>query len=143
LQDYILLRSFYPGFAARFCTRLFKIAPIDNFLKGFDSPEIMIGLNADEAENRTGNHGLLPHVNYSYPLIDAGINRAGCYTILKGGGISPEFPPYMRRGGCKGCYYKSKKEYAAMAILSLLSSMRLQQLNRKYKMRGPVFSHHS
>lgn len=118
LIDYIKHRKYFPSFGARFCTRLFKIEPIDNFLKQFDEVEILIGLNADEADLRTGNHGLMKNVKYSYPLIENGITRKMCHEILAAVGIEPNFPPYMRRGGCKCCYFKSKKEYEAMAILN-------------------------
>lgn len=120
LEEYIREGKFYPSFDARFCTRIFKIEPIDNFLKQFkdEGATLMIGLNADEAELRTGNHGLLPFVNYRYPLLDNNITRAMCEQMLQSAGISPNFPAYMKRGGCKGCFYKSKKEYAAMALLN-------------------------
>jgi hypothetical protein len=120
LQDYIQYSNFYPSFRARYCTRVFKIEPIDDYLRQFESvgATIMIGLNADEAALRTGNHGLLPFVKYRYPLVEAGINRKMCHEILEAAGIAPKFPPYMKRGGCKGCYYKSKKEYTAMALLA-------------------------
>lgn len=119
LEDYIRQSKFFPSFQQRFCTRMFKIEPIDNYLKQFESEgvEIMIGLNADEADDRTGNHGLLPFVEYSYPLVENGINRNMCHQILEAAGIAPHFPPYMQRGGCKFCYYKSKKEYKAMAYM--------------------------
>lgn len=120
LEDYIRVNKFFPSFKARFCTHLFKIKPIDDYLKQFESEgvEIMIGLNADEAERRTGNHGLLPFVKYSYPLVDLGITRQGCYNLLDRAGLRPNFPAYMQRGGCKFCYYKSKKEYQAMAMMA-------------------------
>ena len=120
LPEYIKSSLFYPNFKTRYCTRMFKIEPIDNFLKQFESEgaEIMIGLNADEVGQRTGAHGLIPFVKYSYPLADNGLNRAACIAILKRVGLYPEFPPYMKRGGCIGCYYKSDKEYLAMAALN-------------------------
>lgn len=120
LESYIRDSSYFPSFKARFCTRMFKIEPIDNYLRRYkdEGVELMIGLNADEQDMRTGNHGLLPFVNYSYPLADNGITREMCYQILDAGGIRPNFPPYMQRGGCKFCYYKSKKEYAAMALMN-------------------------
>jgi 3'-phosphoadenosine 5'-phosphosulfate sulfotransferase (PAPS reductase)/FAD synthetase len=118
LLDYIKYTKFFPGFGARYCTRIFKIEPIDDFLAQFDEVQIMIGLNADEADLRTGNHGLLAHVQYDYPLIEHGVNRRMCHEILAAAGITPNFPPYMRRGGCKCCYFKSKKEFEAMAILN-------------------------
>lgn len=119
LPAYIAARKFYPSPWARFCTRLFKIQPIDDFLAQFapDSVRLLIGLNADEAESRTGNHGLLPHVQYSYPLVDRGITRALCLQLLTAAGLSPHFPPYMRRGGCIGCPFKSRNEFMAMAVL--------------------------
>lgn len=120
LEIYIRESSFFPNFQARFCTRMFKIEPIDNYLKKYkdEGVELMIGLNSDEADLRTGNYGLLPFVNYSYPLLENGISRQMCLQILDSAGINPKFPPYMQRGGCKFCYYKSKKEYEAMAILN-------------------------
>jgi len=119
LEDYIKYYNFFPSFRNRFCTGLFKIEPINNYLKQFEKEgvEIMIGLNADEADLRTGNHQLLPFVEYTYPLVENGINRKMCHSILKAAGIEPNFPPYMQRGGCKFCYYKSKKEYQAMALM--------------------------
>ena len=116
LPQYIRESKYYPSFRQRFCTRMFKIEPIDNFLRQFkdEGVEIMIGLNAEEGNQRTGNHGLLPFVNYSYPLFDQGVTRAMCKGILKALNVEPNFPPYMRRGGCKGCYYKAKKEFICM-----------------------------
>ena len=120
LEAYIREYKFFPSFQSRFCTRLFKIEPIDNYLKQFkeEGVELMIGLNAEEGDKRTGNHGLLKHVKYSYPLYEDDISRTMCKTILTAANILPEFPVYMQRGGCKFCYYKSKKEYAAMALMN-------------------------
>ena len=39
-------------------------------------------------------------------------------VLLKKVGLYPDFPPYMKRGGCIGCYYKSDKEFLAMAALN-------------------------
>lgn len=144
LPDYIRKTRFYPSFQARFCTRLFKIEPIDNILKDFEEVEIMIGLNADEIDKRTGNHGLLKHVKYSYPLADAGITRDGCKIILNKVGLLPNFPPYMKRGGCVGCYYKSHKEYLAMAHLAPAEFQKVldieTELNSEKTTRDKFFS---
>ena len=120
LTAYIIKQKFLPNFNARYCTRMFKIEPIDDFLEQFkdEGVELMIGLNADEIEQRTGNHGNKKFVNYAYPLADNRINREGCKIILRRVGLLPEFPVYMQRGGCKNCYFKSKKEYEAMALLN-------------------------
>ena len=120
LPEYIESSKFYPSFRSRYCTRMFKIEPIDDYLKQYESEgvELMIGLNADEAESRTGNHGNLSFVKYSYPLIENGLNRASCEALLIKSGLHPNFPVYMKRGGCIGCFYKSKKEYEAMVHLA-------------------------
>lgn len=115
LPQYIKRSRFYPSSVARFCTRMFKIEPMGDFLRSQLPCELMIGLNYDERDDRTGNHGLIEGVTYSYPLIDLKINRSSCIALLKTRGLLPKFPGYMRRGGCIGCFYKSAKEYYRMA----------------------------
>jgi len=46
LPDYIKESKFYPSFKTRYCTRMFKIEPIDDFLEQFkdEGMELMIGL---------------------------------------------------------------------------------------------------
>jgi len=117
LQDYIAKQKFYPSPLARYCTRIFKIEPMDKWLSERTPCELMIGLNADEV-NRAGNHQKAEGVNYIYPLIEAGLSREKCKMILSRANLLPELPPYMQRGGCIGCFFKSKKEFAAMAMLN-------------------------
>lgn len=120
MPNYIKHAKFFPNFQQRYCTRMFKIEPIDKWLEQYKESgvELMIGLNADEIDQRTGNHGNKKFVKYSYPLADNKINRAMCINILESVGLNPQFPAYMKRGGCIGCYYKSRKEYEAMALLN-------------------------
>jgi 3'-phosphoadenosine 5'-phosphosulfate sulfotransferase (PAPS reductase)/FAD synthetase len=120
LPEYIKQKKFYPSFHARFCTRLFKIEPIDDYLKQYEKEgvELMIGLNAEERDKRVGNHEKLSFVKYRYPLVEANLSRSSCEIILKKVNLHPNFPVYMKRGGCVGCFYKSKKEYEAMVHLS-------------------------
>lgn len=118
LTEYIKTYKFFPSITARFCTRIFKIEPIDDFLKDQGECELMIGLNYDEMDERTGNHGLLSNVTYSYPLGDLKLRRIHCIALLKEYNIEPEFPSYMSRGGCKDCPFKSKKEYTAMVYFA-------------------------
>jgi 3'-phosphoadenosine 5'-phosphosulfate sulfotransferase (PAPS reductase)/FAD synthetase len=115
VEDYALRSAFLPGKRERYCTRLFKIAPMDNFLSDKGGCTLMIGLNADE--DREGNFGLLSNVNYVCPLQDDGLTREMCMNLLKANNIEPNFPAYMKRGGCYFCPFKSKKEYAAMVHL--------------------------
>ena len=117
LPEYIARAKYYPSALARFCTRMFKIEPIDDYLKSQTPCELMIGLNYDE-QDRTGNHGLIDGVKYSYPLIDLKLNREACIDILAAKGLLPRFPSYMMRGGCIGCFWKRKSEFRRMALMS-------------------------
>jgi hypothetical protein len=140
LKDYIRASKFYPSQMARYCTRMFKIEPIDQFIQDEGEVELMIGLNYDERD-RTGNHGLLENVTYSYPLIDNNITRKACIKILEHAGLVPSFPPYMQRGGCVGCFYKSKKEFYAMAQLSPDEFKEVEDIEREIQdVRGKFYS---
>lgn len=118
LEDLIVSYKYMPSGQVRFCTRIFKIEPIDNFLSEQGECELMIGLNADEENSREGNWGLKTNVKYSYPLADAGLTREDCEAILDSYGLHPNMPPYMLRGGCRMCFFKSEKEYRAMYFLN-------------------------
>lgn len=117
LPQYIERARYYPSDLSRFCTRMFKIEPIDAFLKSHTPCELLIGLNADET-GRTGNHGCIEGVTYRYPLIEMGITRDRCIEILTERDLLPRFPSYMQRGGCVGCFWKRKSEFQRMAIES-------------------------
>ncbi len=118
LEDLATANKFMPSGQARYCTRYFKIEPIDKYLLSVGECELMIGLNADEENSREGNWGLNDNVKYSYPLIDDGYTRSDCEDILNVYGLHPNMPVYMRRGGCRMCFFKSEREYKAMWFLS-------------------------
>ena len=115
VEAYALRSAFLPGKRERYCTRLFKIAPMDAFLADKGGCTLMIGLNADE--EREGNFGLLANVNYVCPLQEDGLTREMCINLLRANQMEPNFPAYMQRGGCYFCPFKSKKEFAAMVHL--------------------------
>lgn len=116
LRDYILRRHVFPNPVMRFCTRIFKIDPINNYLANYAPCTLMIGLNADERD-RTGALPI-PGVSFEYPLQDLNLTRTKCIALLKQYDLEPRLPVYMRRGGCTFCFYKSRKEYAAIAHLN-------------------------
>lgn len=118
LTDYILHYGYFPSPVARFCTRAFKIEPMNKFLANVGECELMVGLNADEQDKRDGNLGTNPNIKISYPLIDLGITRAKAIAAIKAYELEPRLPVYMRRGGCIYCPFKSNKEYIAMAHLA-------------------------
>ena len=117
LEEYAKEAKYMPSGQARYCTRMFKIEPIDDFLSQQGECELMIGFNLDE-EGRTGNLEMKSNVNYTYPLINDGLTRQDCEDILHNHGLHPEFPVYMLRGGCRMCFFKSEKEYKALYHLN-------------------------
>lgn len=117
LEDFIKASNYFPSAQRRFCTADFKIKPIDNYLSQFDNVELLIGLNTDE-KDRKGNHLKGENITYRYPLIEDDYDRDFCLELLKSYNLHPNFPPYMARGGCKFCFFKSKKEYRAMVHLA-------------------------
>lgn len=117
LENLAIAYQFMPSSMARYCTGKFKIEPIDEYLSEQGECELMIGFNLDE-QGRTGSLQKMPNVNYTYPLINDGYDRKDCEEILNFHGLHPNFPIYMSRGGCRMCFFKSKKEYKAMYFLN-------------------------
>lgn len=117
LEDYIKQYKYMPSGQQRFCTKYFKAIPIDIYLRQQGECELMIGFNFDE-QGRTGSLELAPNVTYTYPLIDEGLTRDDCEDILNTHNLHPKFPVYMMRGGCRMCFFKSKKEYKALYFLN-------------------------
>ena len=132
LIDYIRASKQLPSAPRRFCTDRFKIAPIERFLKHQGECELMIGFNADEepGKARVGNYMKRKNVHYTYPLYEDGHDRSDCEDILNLYGLHPDFPVYMRRGGCWMCFYKSAAEYKAMYFLDRDTFKKAQDLER-------------
>jgi len=144
LTDYIIYRKFMPSARRRFCTALFKVIPIDLFLQRQGECDLLIGLNADEDEDRIGNLEMGKNIAYKYPLVEDELDREDCKELLEPLGLLPDFPAYMSRGGCKYCPFKSKKEFAAMVHLALDEIQEVQALeeyiqdnrNKYYRIRS-------
>lgn len=130
LTDYIIHSEYMPSHLARFCTRLFKIYPIEKYLKSKGEIEMLIGLNYDE-QGRTGNLQALKNCEYKYPLIDDELDRDDCINILNMHGLNPNFPVYMLRGGCKYCFFKRQSEYEAMYYLDNDTFNEVKDLEQK------------
>jgi 3'-phosphoadenosine 5'-phosphosulfate sulfotransferase (PAPS reductase)/FAD synthetase len=118
LLNLAIAYKFLPSSGARYCTVKFKIDPIDKFLQSIENAELMIGFNVDEQHAREGNFEKIKSIKYLYPLIEDGYDREDCEEILRFHGMHPDFPIYMSRGGCKMCFFKTKKEYKAMYFLN-------------------------
>lgn len=143
LKEYIERYMYMPSKMQRFCTKYFKIIPIDNFLKEQGECELMIGFNADEEPGkegeRIGNLMKCKNVNYTYPLYNDGLSRDECEDILYKNGLHPEFPIYMQRGGCEGCIFKSISEYKALYFFDRKTFNRNMRLENKVQDKRKKF----
>lgn len=118
LPEYVVTAKFLPNHGARFCTRMFKIEPMNTFLAKHLPAELLIGLRADEpADERVGNLTEMEGLTIRYPLREQGMGRLECVRLCIKHGLLPRYPPYMARGGCKGCFYKRTSEVVAMVHL--------------------------
>lgn len=128
-----------PSGQSRWCTGKFKIEPIDEFLYAESgNSELMIGFNFDE-QGRTGNLQLTANITYTYPLIEDGYTREDCEEVLNKYGLHPNFPVYMGRGGCRMCFFKSKKEYKAMYFLAYEEYLEVQAFEEQIQDKRQKF----
>ena len=127
LPGYIRDRAYFPTHGARFCTRLFKIEPLNAFLKDHRPAEVAIGLRADEPL-RVGNLSEIEAVTFTYPLRQRGMDRAACVALCVTHDLLPRYPVYMARGGCKGCFFKRSSEVTALLSLQPTIANELEAL---------------
>jgi len=120
IEEAALAWSFYAAANARWCTSKFKIEPIDLFLMQQGPCELLIGFNADEEpeKDRTGNFMECDNVDYRYPLYEDGFTRYDCEETLRMHRLLPNFPIYMKRGGCRKCFFRGKGEMKAKYIFN-------------------------
>jgi len=130
IEGAAILWKFFPSQKHRWCTGKFKIIPIDNFLKTQGECELMIGFNADEepSKDRTGNFMKCDNVKYTYPLYEDGETRDDCEQILHKYGLHPNFPIYMKRGGCRWCFFRGKPELKAKYVFNQIEFEKDKQM---------------
>ena len=109
LGEYEVSSKYFPSPMARFCTRMFKIEPIQRYCKEHEPYTMAIGIRADE--NRKGGTG----DECVYPLQEYGFAKCDVLTICQEHDLVPKYPWYMSRGGCYSCFYKSKNELLGLA----------------------------
>lgn len=132
LDELSIAWQYFPSPMRRFCTKELKIKVIDKFLKSRGECELLIGLNADE--ERTGNLEDLENVDYKCPLQEDGHTRQDCIDVITPLGLMPNFPPYMQRGGCKKCPFKTKKEAKAKYFFNKEGF--IEDMNFEEKLQG-------
>lgn len=84
LEDIILDQGILPSFRSRYCTRMAKIYPMEDYL-GNDPCIVYFGIRADE--NREGYRQTKKNIIPNYPLQTLGITLEGVYRLI--GDLAP------------------------------------------------------
>jgi len=113
IYEYSIKSRILPSFRFRWCTDKFKVRPVLKYVDipcnefiGFDYGEIKRtkSLSGKEYNNKPSKEKL-HKITYSYPLIDAKINRTDCIESIKQHGL--KVPP---KSGCWFCPFMRKIE---------------------------------
>jgi len=138
LGEYEIKSKYFPSYQSRFCTRMFKIKPIQEYCSRYKPYKMAIGLRADE--DRTGGLGR----ECIYPLKEYGIKKCDVVTLCQAKGLIPQYPWYMSRGGCYSCFFKSKNELLALAKYEpeLFNNLieREEYINSKFNVRYKYYT---
>ena len=94
-EEMIYEQGMIPNFWARFCTRILKIEPTQEYLKQFDDPVLYVGLRADEGGRKGAEYG----VECRFPLYEWGWGLKEVRRFLKSQGVT-----IPRRTDCALCY---------------------------------------
>lgn len=103
LYEHCLFYRNFPGRKWKWCADRFKIKPINRF---YDKPCVsFVGIGADEATRPSVNI-VDKGIEKRFPLIEQGIDRAGCIKIIEKHGL-----PIPKRTGCYICSSQSKVQW--------------------------------
>lgn len=106
LRDYCYHAKVIPFRKFRWCSEKLKIIPINKYLKKKYNCKIITYIGFDFDEIKRKRISKIDWIEYSYPLIDAQINRAGCEKIIKEMGF-----PIPEKSGCFLCPFQKLSEW--------------------------------
>ena len=121
----IVLYEHYSGFlpnpSSRWCTRMLKIHPFEQFI-GNDTAYSYIAIRADESRRGytgTGSKPVVlserPNITPVYPFRDDGLTIADVQRILDESGLGlPEYYQWRSRSGCYFCFYQQIAEWQGL-----------------------------
>ncbi len=114
--------GFLPGPRSRWCTRILKIAPFEQYI-GAARAYSYIAIRGDE--NRAGYLGTgtkpvvmseKPNITPVYPFKDDGIGLADVQRLLDASGLGlPRYYEWRSRSGCYFCFYQQIGEWQGLS----------------------------
>lgn len=112
IRDYYESKKIIPYRMFRHCTHKFKIIPINKYIRdkyGLKTPINMImGIASDEKHRMNKIQGR-KQFTFKFPLVEWGIDREGCITIIKKEGLSVPV-----KSGCYFCPFQPKREWVKL-----------------------------
>ena len=114
LEAHCIRKKILPIIARRWCTDIFKIAPVNKFIRETlhataKHPVILdMGFSVDEATRAAGDDKV-KHAYQNYPLVYDNITRAGCKKIIERHGW-----PLPIKSACDFCMYHSPKHFGRL-----------------------------
>jgi len=107
-------RGMLPSPKARWCTKVLKIQPIEQFV-GDDEAISYIAIRADE-KDRKGYISTKPNIQSRFPFIESGIRLEDVTRLLDESGIGyPQYYRWRSRSGCFFCFFQRKIEWVRLA----------------------------
>ena len=105
LKQIVNHEGMIPNFRARFCTRMLKIIPFQEYVLAHRPCTIYVGLRADE-EGRAGIEWDDPQITVRYPLREWGWDETAVWGYLHTANVTiPE------RTDCARCFYQTLYEW--------------------------------
>lgn len=140
LYNYSYDFKMVPSMMSRWCTRLFKIVTIENYIQ---KPCFML-LGFDIGEINRADWSCTNGVENRFPLIEAEINRAGCTEIIKSHGLL-----VPQKSGCYICPYQSVYQWKELRHKHpdlFCKAEQLEKINMEYRKsvgKKPLFLNQS
>jgi 3'-phosphoadenosine 5'-phosphosulfate sulfotransferase (PAPS reductase)/FAD synthetase len=100
-----------PSVKARWCTRVLKIKPFEEFV-GDDSVISYVGIRADE--NREGYISHKENIKAVFPFSQDGIVRDDVFRILEESVGIPAYYEWRSRSGCFFCFFQRQDEWLGL-----------------------------
>ena len=109
-----LYRGTLPSPQMRWCTRLMKIKPLEEWI-GDDPTTSYVAIRADE-RNRKGYVSTKQNISAVFPFVEDEIDHEGVLRILEDAGVGlPEYYKWRTRSGCYFCFFQRKAEWVGLA----------------------------
>lgn len=125
---------------SKYCSNEWKARPVERFYRslGLRGGTIWIGFSIDEFQRMRGGEQKGKWI-HAYPLIDAGLSRSDCITLVESMGW-----PKPPRSSCWMCPYRTDAEWKHLLSVSPADFELAKQLEAEVQMVDPtLFLHRS